>query len=376
MGKRPRALFLGSTFAGHRTRFANLRAHVAPDDRLESRFVAVEGWREGGLVERSPVLSREVRGRARAILSSRALATLPRPDLIWSSAAQPLLPHLWSQVGPFRRPLVLDLDWTFELQESMAPIYYSRATRSGWPLRFGLARERALWRAVSMFTPWSNWAADSLRRQGVPSHKIRVLPPGIDLADWQPSPNRWQDSGPLRVLFVGGDFVRKGGDLLLKAAALVENTDFDIVTPEPVTGPPNVHVHQAGPNSPALKRLFAQAHVFVLPSRADCFGLATVEAMASGLPAIVTDVGGARDIVEEGVTGWLIAPKLEDLVTGLRQAADDRERLRAMGEAGRMRAERLFDGERNDRAIVDLMLELVSAADERGMDYQREAASR
>ncbi len=105
--------------------------------------------------------------------------------------------------------------------------------------------------------------------------------------------------------------------------------------------------------------LFAKAHLFVLPSRADCFGLATVEAMASGLPVVVSDVGGARDIVEPGVTGWLIRPEIEELVQAIDSAAGDRERLQRMGNAGRLRAERLFDGAANDRAVVDLMLELL-----------------
>lgn len=60
-----RALFLGTTYAGHATRFANLQHHVLEDGRLSADFRPVTGRKEGGLLERVPVV-RSVGGRARA----------------------------------------------------------------------------------------------------------------------------------------------------------------------------------------------------------------------------------------------------------------------------------------------------------------------
>ena len=51
--------------------------------------------------------------------------------------------------------------------------------------------------------------------------------------------------------------------------------------------------------------LYQQADVFVLPSLAEAFGIATVEAMGCGLPVVVSDAGGTADIVDPGVNGYI-----------------------------------------------------------------------
>ena len=361
---RPRVLFLGSTFAGHKTRLANLREHLAEDSRIEARVAPVSGWNHRGFIEGFVAMPRSFRGRLRAAVSARAFATLPRPDVIWTSVVQPILPHLWAQTGPLKRPVILDLDWTMKQRETMAPTYFHRKPRTGASLALARMQERAIWRTVSVFTPWSHWAADSLASEGVPRERIRVLPPGVNLERWQPNDGRWAPGNavePLRLLFVGGDFDRKGGRLLLSAvAALNGAVEADIVTYANIPEVPGVRIHRAGPNSPELLALFARAHVFVSPTYADCFGIATIEAMAAGLPVIVSDVGGAADIVDHGTTGLLIEPGGASLLVALHWALANRNNLQAIGSAGRWRAEQRFDGRSNDRAITDLALELAA----------------
>ena len=81
--------------------------------------------------------------------------------------------------------------------------------------------------------------------------------------------------------------------------------------------------------------------------------------MASALPVIMSDVGGARDIVEPGETGWLIEPTPTALAAALRGAQAQRETLPSMGRWARAVAEARFDGAGNDSLIVDLCLELA-----------------
>jgi glycosyltransferase involved in cell wall biosynthesis len=184
------------------------------------------------------------------------------------------------------------------------------------------------------------------------------MPPGVDLDAWQPGPPR-RNAVP-RLLFVGGDFERKGGALLLEVIrhSLAGRVELDVVTYDRPDVPQGVRVHRAGANSPELRALYQRADLFVLPTRADCYSMVAIEAMAAGLPVIVGDVGGTGEIVDDGETGWVIEPTAEKLATVLGQALRDRRRLEVMGHRARAVAEARFDGARNDRRIVDLLLDL------------------
>jgi phosphatidylinositol alpha 1,6-mannosyltransferase len=84
----------------------------------------------------------------------------------------------------------------------------------------------------------------------------------------------------------------------------------------------------------ALARAYANMDVFVFPSRTDTYGNVVVEALASGLPAIVTDSGGPRFIVQSGETGF-VAKDLQDFVSSVQRLAADPVRLQRMRTAAR-----------------------------------------
>lgn len=358
--RRLRALFLGSAYAGHSTRFAALQRQVEADERFEPTFRRVSGWRDGGRLEALPLLPRAIRGRIRATLEASAFAAFPRPDVIWTSATQPVLPFLWAQAGPLRRPLVLDLDSTWSQLEAMSIDYKGRAPRTGLVKQQALARERMLFSRVSHFTPWSEWAAQGLRAAGVPDERITVIPPGVDLALWSPAPHKPGER--LRLLFVGGDFQRKGGDILLDVmrSPLGESFELDIVTRDDVKPGRNVRVHRFEQGQPGLVELYQRADLFVMPSRAECFGLATVEAMAAGLPVVVSDVGAAREIVGHGQTGWLVeAGSRTGLSAALSSAGGASPDLRAMSLRARQVAESRFSVSDRNRQVLDTLVTAV-----------------
>jgi glycosyltransferase involved in cell wall biosynthesis len=89
-----------------------------------------------------------------------------------------------------------------------------------------------------------------------------------------------------------------------------------------------------------LARGYASADFFVFPSTTDTFGNVVLEAQASGIPVIVSDVGGPRDLVAHGVDGFITkALDVNDLAESIRRLADDPAGARAMGAAGRARVE-------------------------------------
>jgi len=91
-----------------------------------------------------------------------------------------------------------------------------------------------------------------------------------------------------------------------------------------------------GSNAAELIALAQRCDLFVLPTRADCFSIASLEAMAAGLPVLVSNVGGISDIIREGETGYLIPPDdydgLCDRLNALLDAPDLRQK---MGQRGR-----------------------------------------
>jgi glycosyltransferase involved in cell wall biosynthesis len=102
-----------------------------------------------------------------------------------------------------------------------------------------------------------------------------------------------------------------------------------------------------------LTRLYREADLLVLPSIwQESYGLPIAEAMASGVPVLASRCGGVPELVEDGVTGRLV-PRLDldALVSALREMLQDPRRLRQMGQAARLRAERLLSWERSAQRL-------------------------
>ena len=102
-----------------------------------------------------------------------------------------------------------------------------------------------------------------------------------------------------------------------------------------------------------LTRLYREADLLVLPSIwQESYGLPIAEAMASGVPVVASRCGGVPELVEEGVTGRLV-PRLDldALVCTMREMLQDPHRLRQMGQAARLRAERVLTWERSSQRL-------------------------
>jgi glycosyltransferase involved in cell wall biosynthesis len=261
-----------------------------------------------------------------------------------------------------RIPTVISMDATPANIDDLGVAY--RHKRGGNAVElFKRQVNRHAFSAARAMVTWSSWAADSLERDyGVARGKIRVVHPGVDLAMFRPPERRPATSKP-RILFVGGDFTRKGGFDLLEAVRAIQGTvEVDIVSPSAPGAPAGEYRVHAGlaPQSSALLELFRRADIFVLPTHGDCFGLAIAEAMATGLPVIATDVGGISEMVSSGANGYLVPPhRPGELALALRTLVADAALRDRMGKDSLLRARKVLDAARNNRAIFQLMADLA-----------------
>lgn len=111
-----------------------------------------------------------------------------------------------------------------------------------------------------------------------------------------------------------------------------------------------------------IPRLLQAADVFLLTSTSEGIPLTLIEAMATGLPVVTTDVGGTAEVVVEGTTGYL-APAQDDaaLAVALRRLDDDVALRQRLGEAGRQRAVERFSEAQMAERYHDLYAEMADA---------------
>lgn len=212
--------------------------------------------------------------------------------------------------------------------------------------------------------PWSHWAANSLTDDyGVPNNKIHVIPPGVDTARWAPTASK-SYSQNCEILFVGSDFDRKGGQLLIDWAkeTAATNWHLNIVTRKSISiADSRITVHNnLSSNDPRLVELYQSSDIFALPTLADCYSIAGMEALSCGLPVVLSLTGGTGDVIKDGKTGYL----LEDLsVSSFDKAVtkligDGKLRLE-MAVAARQDATERYDAAKNIRRTIKIMLESI-----------------
>jgi glycosyltransferase involved in cell wall biosynthesis len=339
----PRVAFVMEQVLGHTTWALNLRAALEKLG-IDAVWVETSLYRHGGLPERLPALPGVIRAGVRALMDvRRGLAGQRYDALVFNTQKAAML----CQAYLLRTPTILMTDVTPAQYDRMSAPYRHGANEPR-PIADAKRRANTLnFRLARALVGWSEWTARSfVDEYGAPFEKVHVIPPGVDTSVWRPEP-RARSPRP-RLLFVGGDFERKGGPALLRAFAalgLAERAELHVVTRDPVPHARGVIVHHGMRNgSEALRRLYVECDAFVLPTVADCFSIASIEAMAAGLPVAVTNVGGVADIVADGTTGMLLPPG-DDRALGraLTVLVDDGTLRRRMGDAARERAVARFD---------------------------------
>lgn len=350
-----RALFINSGILGHRAvagllkdtldlvdsidaTHIDLSSELTLRDRLIRRFFSLpfapraglagnldlRRWREElnvGLLAARRIAAAE-RGRAFDVLHFHTQATA------------------YASVARMKRtPSIVSIDATQQLASLEAPSALARLTYMPNIVHDGVA-----FRHAAAITATSEWAARDLRVHYPDcSARVHVMPyPVRAVADVAWLAERHARAGqPVRALFMGGDFPRKGGPDLLEAWRRCEfggHATLDVVTDWPIGAedlPPGVRlVRGIAPYTPQWLDAWRRADFFVMPTRHEAFGMVFQEAAAAGLPAIATAINAVPEIVQDDTTGLLVAPgDRAGLVRALRALVDSPELRRRLGAA-------------------------------------------
>jgi glycosyltransferase involved in cell wall biosynthesis len=180
---------------------------------------------------------------------------------------------------------------------------------------------------------------------GVSAEKVVAVPLGAELALFD-RPRASTRSGECRFLFAGAAIPRKGFDLLVEAfqRLVAESVPFHLRLVGPqgsqsrlIERLPVDSWSSAGPvPQERLAVELSNADCLVLPSRNDSYGMVVAEALAAGVPAIVSNMVGAAELIGEGIDGWVVPNgNVGALADRLRACSIDPELPRGMREACR-----------------------------------------
>jgi alpha-maltose-1-phosphate synthase len=261
-----------------------------------------------------------------------------------------------------RIPTVISIDLTSSAAKHDSPLLTDLTYR---PLE---ALEKRCFKSSAHIATWSDWARQSvIDDYDIPADRVTTVYPGLPLTQLdtvaiEPRP----PTAKIRLLFVGNDFVRKGGPDLL--AVFVEHFadryELDIVTNAELEAPElsTLRIHRGlRPLDPTLLALYRRADLFVLPTRSDTFPMAFVEAMTFGLPCIGTTVRGVPELIQDGRSGLTIRPgDRHALREAIHALANSPDRRKSMGEIARQRVKERFDAVANGRQLARIFTDCTA----------------
>jgi glycosyltransferase involved in cell wall biosynthesis len=211
---------------------------------------------------------------------------------------------------------------------------------------------------------------------GIPAPLVKTIYEGIDLSLYpkQAELDRPSPTEPVRVGTVSSLSPEKGLSYLIEAASLIphvkDRVRFDIVgdgscrmeLEELVRKKELEDCIQFLGFRADIQTLMKDFDLFVLPSLSEGLSSAIMEAMASSLPVIASNVGGIPELVQNGDNGLLVRPAdPESLARAVMQLAENPETLRQMGIRGRERVEEKFTLDRKVQETEELCCTLVAS---------------
>jgi glycosyltransferase involved in cell wall biosynthesis len=239
-------------------------------------------------------------------------------------SVQAILAHIANPIAYLdcTQPIVL---WTDALYAGLLGFIENFSAHSAATVEHANTLTQAALSRVKLAIFSSDWAARSaLELYGVSKEKVKVVPFGANfecahtLFDVR-ALLRLRSPKLVKLLFLGKEWHRKGGDIVFKVAEALHkagqpvSVDFvGCMPPQEVAIPPYINCHGfISKHDPAgltkLSQLMREAHFLFVPSRAEAFGIVFCEANAFGLPCLTSPVGGIGTIIKDNINGMKFA---------------------------------------------------------------------
>jgi phosphatidylinositol alpha-1,6-mannosyltransferase len=367
MSRRPRVLVITPDFPPARGGIQLLINRIVRHaERVESRVVtigdgAARAWdSEQGM---SVIRSRAMLTHRGAVLGLNALALREalrfRPDVVLAAHIV-ASPAAWAITTMLGVPIVLYL-------------YAKEVGASPRLTSFALRHSTA---AIVI----SDYTRDLALAAGARPEQLRKIPPGVDIVDVERVPRL---DTPTILTIARLEDRYKGHDVLVRALPLIRARVPDaqwVVVGDGSVRADICRLAAAHRVTDAVKLIGSvsdadrnwwldRSHVFAMPSRlpagrsaGEGFGIVYLEAGLHGVPVVAGGVGGALDAIRDGETGLLVDPTSPlEVADAIADLLEDRERARALGEAGREYARR-FSWDRIVPQVEDVLLEVAGRA--------------
>jgi glycosyltransferase involved in cell wall biosynthesis len=204
---------------------------------------------------------------------------------------------------------------------------------------------------------WTSWAKKGFEEDGVDPGKVAVIPPPFEVV----SSGR-QHPG-CNILFLGRDFVRKGGDVVLKAFSAMDAPDCrlyyvgeaDARALKSIGRDGRITYLEAPTDRTLSEDVWPYVDILALPTRADAFAMTVAEAMSRGIAVVTSSIPPISEIVEDGVSGYLApvgdAPRVAELLGRL---AGDPGLRSKIGRGAQDRVRTLFSPDALGRRLLDV----------------------
>jgi glycosyltransferase involved in cell wall biosynthesis len=365
--------FIVEQALGHITYGKNLEIAVPKDPEINP-YWGFPAWETDGIAGKIPLYNSNwtVRAGWRARGHLRRIAKQTKLDgIFFHTQVTAVLSPDWLK----RIPGIVSLDAT-PLQYDEFGAAYDHETGSGWLESAKFKLNQRCYNLAKHLVVWAAWTKRSLVDDyGVSPDKITVVHPGVQTAQWHnPNPRSFHNSN-VKILFVGGNLDRKGGQLLLEAVRILRQeslvaqngsvkpvqVELHLVTRDHVVPEPGVFVYNnLKPNTPELKEMYYTSDIFCLPTYGDSMPLVLSEAGAAGLPVVSTGIAAIPEIVRDGETGHIVPMgDIRALTEALRHLVQNPDIRQAQSKRAVEVISQTFDSERNTQQLLAKIKDVV-----------------